>query len=293
MITILTPSYNRGYIIKKAYDSLVRQEDKDFEWLIVDDGSTDDTKKIVDGFIKENKIKIRYYYKKNGGKHTALNYGIKRLKGDLVLILDSDDYLTDDAVKKIKFFWNKYCDNEKICGLSFLRELKNRKTIAKKYEGTEIISNHITFRYNKGLLGDMAEVFRADVIKKYPFPVYDGERFLSEAIVWNRIAFDYDTVYINEPIYVCEYLEDGLSNSCLNSRIKCPVGSLENSKVFMDKRFKLSIRIKNAILYIGFSLIAKRKIKQIIKESNHSLLTVLVLPLGFLFYLYLKSRNIK
>lgn len=283
MITILTPTYNRGYILHQAYQSLLLQKNKDFEWLIIDDGSTDNTKEVVREFVKENKITIRYYLKKNGGKHTAVNEGVKKAKGEYILILDSDDLLTKDATEKIKKYCKKYENNEKLACLSFLRVRPDKKTIGKVYEGTEIISNNIDFRYNKGIMGDMAEVYRTSILKKYPFPVFDNERFLSEAIVWNKIAFEYDTVYINEGIYICEYLEDGLSKSSLKVRYNNPVGALENAKLFMNYRFNLMIRLKNAILYDGFSLIAKRKVGYIVQESGHKFLSILFYPAGILF----------
>lgn len=272
MLTILTPAYNRGYIIDKVYRSLLKQKNKDFEWLIIDDGSSDDTKKIVDAFIKESKIKIKYYYKKNGGKHTAVNYGVEKAKGDYILILDSDDYLTSDALEKIKKYWNKYKKNDSICALSFLKIFNNGKTTGKTYSGSEIISNNIDFRYNKDLLGDMCEVYKTEILKKYPFPVFGEERFLSEAVVWNKIAFNYDTVYINEPIYICEYLEDGLSKSWIKQVVNNPLGARANNLIFMDKRFNLKIRIKNCILFNIFSIISNKKI---LKETKMKFLAVL------------------
>lgn len=293
MLTILTPAYNRGYIINRAYESLLKQKDKDFEWLVIDDGSSDNTEEIIEDFIKENKINIRYYKKQNGGKHTAVNYGVKKAKGDYTLILDSDDYLTVDAISKIKKYCKKYKNNISICGFSFLKIHENGTLTGKAYQEKEIISDHISFRYNKGLSGDMAEVYKTSILKKYPFPVFKNERFLSEAIVWNKIAFDYKTVYINEPIYVCEYLDDGLSKSCLQSRIKCPIGALENAKMFLNKRFKLSIRLKNSIIYTGFSLISKKKAKTILTYSDHKTLVLLLFPFGILFYfclLFIKKK---
>ena len=141
MITIITPSYNRAYIIGKAYESLIAQTSKDFEWLIIDDGSKDNTKEVVEEFIKENKIKIRYYYKENGGKHTALNLGIKKAKGDYILILDSDDRLTPNAVARVLEVWKKYKSENEIACLSFSRVYPNNKKLAKnivvlKYEAT-------------------------------------------------------------------------------------------------------------------------------------------------------------
>ena len=121
MITILTPTYNRAYTLKNAYDSLVRQTNKNFEWVIVDDGSTDDTKDLVNDFIKEGNIQIKYFLKKNGGKHTALNYGIKRINTKYVLILDSDDYLKDDCVELVLKPWEKYDKDTSIGCLSFLK----------------------------------------------------------------------------------------------------------------------------------------------------------------------------
>lgn len=290
MITILTPTYNRGYIINQAYKSLINQTNKDFEWLIIDDGSSDNTKEIVEEFIKERKIKIRYYYKENGGKHTAVNYGIKKSKGKYTLILDSDDYLTDDAVETIKKYWKKYENKNKICALSFLRITPDGKKIGKEFSEKEIISNNISFRYNKNIYGDMAEVYKTDILLGYPFPVYGKERFLSEAIIWNKIALKYDTVYIRKGIYKCEYLDDGLSKGFLKAVYKNPIGALENANLFLINKFRLKIRIKNAILYDGYSLIAKRKITEIIRKSNNKFLSIVLLPLGILFSILLKLK---
>lgn len=290
MITILTPTYNRAYILEKAYDSLIKQTNKNFVWVIVDDGSTDNTKSLVDKFVADSKIKINYYYKDNGGKHTAINYGMKKINTKYVLILDSDDYLTNDCVDKVLARWKEYANNKKIGCLSFLKVYENGKVIGKRYKEEEIVSNHIDFRYNRSLLGDMCEVFRTDVLKKYPFPVIKNERFLSEAIVWNRIAYDYDTVYINYPIYVAEYLSDGLTTNSLRLRYNNPNGAVANANMFLNDRFKLSIRLKNAILYDGFSLIAKKSMKNIVRTSNNKMLTILFMPCGYLFYILLSLK---
>lgn len=290
MLAILTPTFNRAYTISKVYESLKKQPRSKFVWYIVDDGSSDNTKDIVDSFIENNDMVIHYFYKNNGGRHTAINYGVERIKEEYILILDSDDELLENAVELVLSKWDKYYDNSHIGCLSFLKVFPNKKIIGKKYKSAEVLSNHIDFRYNKGLLGDMCEVWRSDVLKKYPFPVFGNERFLSEAIIWNKIAFDYDTVYVNEPIYVADYLEDGLSKNSLSVRYNNPVGALENANVFLNKRFKLSIRVKNAILYDGFSVIDKRKIKDIVSYANNKFLCILLFPLGILFYLYIKIK---
>lgn len=290
MITVLTPTYNRAYTLERAYESLINQTNKNFEWLIVDDGSNDNTKELVDKFIRDGIIKIRYFYKDNGGKHTALNYGIEKLNTLYVLILDSDDYLKEDCIEIVLDKWNKYYKNKKIGCLSFLKVYPDEKIIGKEYNEAEVISNHIDFRYNRSLLGDMCEVFRSRVLRKYPFPVFENERFLSEAIVWNKIAFDYDTVYINSPIYVADYLIDGLSSSLLRLRYYSPNGALENANMFLNKRFKFLIRVKNAILYDGFSLIAGKDFRSIVNNSNSKMLAFLFFPVGLIFYWLLKLK---
>lgn len=288
MISILTPTYNRDATLERTYKSLLRQTSTNFEWIIIDDGSTDSTKKLIDNFINDDKIRIKYFYKKNGGKHTAINFGIKKVSGDSLLILDSDDYLTNDAIETIAQYTKKYWKNKKIAALSFLKLYENGETIGKKYKGNEIISDNISFRYNKGILGDMAEVYKTEILRKYPFPVYGNEKFLSEAIVWNKIALDYKTVYINTGIYIVEYLTNGLSSKSLELRYNNPYGACENAKLFLNKKFKMFIRIKNSILYTCFYSIAKRRNYSI--KFYKSFLTIVFYLLGFILKVLLDIR---
>lgn len=270
MITVLTPTYNRKYILKKAYESLVNQTDKDFEWLVIDDGSSDNTKGLIDELINENKINIRYYYKENGGKHTALNYGTNKAKGELILILDSDDYLSEDAIELVKKYWEKYKSNKKICGMTFLRKLKNPFYKEKLFD--ECVSNMIDFKYNNGILADMCEVIRTDILKKYPYPTFEQERFLSEVIVTGQIAKTYDTAYIPIEIYHTEYLEDGLSLNWFKLVVNNPLGARANNLLFMSKEFKFKIRLKNCIMFDVFSIIAK---KPVLKETKMKFFAIL------------------
>lgn len=293
MITVLTPTYNRAYILDKAYKSLLDQQDKNFEWLIVDDGSSDNTEELVKKFIKEKKINIRYIKKENGGKHTALNEGIKKSKGEYLIILDSDDILTPDAIFIISKYVDKYEGNKKICGFSFLRCFPNNKKIGKPMRESELVSNYIDYRHNNNMYGDMAEVFEVEILKKYPFPIYKKERFLSEAIVWNRMALDYDMVYVNKCIYKGNYLNDGLSKNFIKLVYNNPFGAMENSNVFMNKRFKLKIRVKNAILYNGYKLRAKKKYGKVDSISNSKFLTTLMFLPGLLFYILFLCKKTK
>lgn len=258
MITILTPTYNRKKTLTRAYESLLNQTNKEFEWLVIDDGSTDDTNNLINNFINDNKISIRYFYKKNGGKHTALNLGTKEAHGELILILDSDDYLSNNAVELVNEYWMKYKDNEKICGMTFLRKLNN--PIYKEKHFDECVSNMIDFKYNDGNLADMCEIIRKDILIKYPYPVFENERFLSEVIVTGEIAKKYDTAYIPKEIYYTEYLDDGLSLNWFKLVVNNPLGARANNLLFMSKEFNFIIRIKNSIMFDVFSIIAHKKI---------------------------------
>ena len=213
-ITVCTPTYNRAHLLNKLYTSLKKQNYNSFQWIIVDDGSTDDTEAVVNEFIKENNINIRYIKKKNGGKHTALNIGIDNAEGELFWIVDSDDYIIDDA---LKYIWNKWCelkDKKDFAGLSALRGYENKKVIGTTVNEEYIDADVLTYRYKYRVLGDKSEVYRTDILKKYKFPEYREEKFLTEAVVWNRIANDgYKIRWFNKVIYICEYLEGGLTNT--------------------------------------------------------------------------------
>ena len=213
-ITVCTPTYNRAHLLNKLYTSLKKQNYNSFQWIIVDDGSTDDTEAVVNEFIKENNINIRFIKKKNGGKHTALNIGIDNAEGELFWIVDSDDYIIDDA---LKYIWNKWCelkDKKDFAGLSALRGYENKKVIGTTVNEEYIDADVLTYRYKYRVLGDKSEVYRTDILKKYKFPEYREEKFLTEAVVWNRIANDgYKIRWFNKVIYICEYLEGGLTNT--------------------------------------------------------------------------------
>ena len=285
MITVLTPTYNRKYIINKAYESLVRQTNKDFEWLVIDDGSVDETKKLIKKFINEKKISIRYIYKKNGGKHTALNVGIKEAKGDLILILDSDDYLSDDAIEIVYKYWKKYSKDKSLCGMTFLRKITNNIYKDKKFD--ECVSNMIEFKYNNNNLADMCEVMRTDILREYPYPEFEGERFLSEVIVTGEISKKYNTAYIPIEIYYTEYLEDGLSRNWFKLVVNNPLGARANNIMFMSKEYKFRIRLKNCIMFDVFSFIAH---KPIFKETKMKFFAFLFYIPSFFIAKYLEKK---
>ena len=212
-ITIFTPTYNRKDLIERLYQSLLQQTQKNFEWLVVDDGSTDDTEKIFEQLLSEQKpFSIRYIKQENGGKHRAINNGIKKASGELFFIVDSDDYLTENAVEKINQWIATLDGSHKWAGIAGLRGLTKNRVLGQRNTSSKFIDAKNSDRRKYKLLGDKAEVYFTDVLKKYPFPEIPGENFISEEIVWNAIARDdYYLRWFNDIIYICNYLEGGLS----------------------------------------------------------------------------------
>lgn len=201
-ITILTPTYNRAYVIDKLYKSLLKQTAKNFEWLIVDDGSTDNTKELIKKYIDEKKISIRYIFQENGGKHRALNKGISMIDNEVTFIVDSDDYLLNNAIENITKYYEKYKENPKICGFSFLRCFPNMKINGMKFRQDEYVSDYISCRLNEQIIGDKAEAYITKYLKETPFLEIENEKFLFEDYVWMKLAMKYDTVHINIPIHI-------------------------------------------------------------------------------------------
>ena len=210
LITVFTPTFNRAYVLRQLYASLALQSNMRFEWLIVDDGSTDDTEMLVNDFKKNATFSIRYFKYENGGKHRAINKGVNLAKGFYFFIVDSDDQLTKDAIKKI-YEWEKSIEKkEGFAGISGNKGDIFGNLLGSTFKGKYIDATNIERKENN-ILGDKSEVYYTDVLKKFPFPEIEGETFMTEAIVWDRIAeAGFKIRWFNEIIYVVEQHSDGL-----------------------------------------------------------------------------------
>ena len=212
-LTIFTPTYNRAYILENLYRSLQLQNCHDFEWLIVDDGSEDDTEALVRGWMNEdNSFPIRYYKQENGGKHRAINRGLELAQGELFFTVDSDDYLTPDALEKIIIWEAELPKDGSYCGLAgnlgtAPNETPNRIFSEPYMDGTALD------RYRE-IDGERAMVFFTEVHRRYLYPTFPGEKFMTEAVTWNRMAHDgYRMRFFNDIIWIYEYREDGLTKA--------------------------------------------------------------------------------
>ena len=225
--TVFTPTYNRAYIIGNLYRSLQCQTFTDFEWLVVDDGSSDGTEELFAKWSGEgNCFPIRYYKQPNGGKHRAINRGIELCSGKLFYIVDSDDWLPKDALERIdeevlQVPLNGPYTFAGVCGC---KGFKDGQIVGQTFKGDHLDCT-VLERSKHGIEGDKAEVFFTDILRKYPFPEFEGENFLTEAVVWDKMAADgYCLRFFNKVVYLCEYREDGLTHQGLNLYYRNPKG---------------------------------------------------------------------
>ena len=290
-ITILTPSYNRAHTLPALYESLLKQDTDVFEWLVVDDGSTDATQKLVEGWQGEGKISIRYLHKQNGGKHTALNEGIRLIESELTFIVDSDDWLPENAVEIILQYHEKYREMEGLCGYSFLRFYPDGKVNDAFYPRDEWIDTYVNARINAGIAGDKAEVFFTDVLKRYPFPVYEGEKFVPEDLVWVQMSGPYKMVHINRCIYISDYLEGGLTRSGKRMKIHSPKAMTERARLYLnDASVNKKTKCKMILLYVIYGHFAQYSEKKLANDLNRKVWYIAGFVPGTVLYLVWKYK---
>lgn len=254
MITVLTPSYNRGSLLRNLYQSLLKQDYKDFEWVIIDDGSIDDTESVVKNLSQEQKIIISYFKQSNGGKHRAINRGVKEAKGILIFIVDSDDTLPENSLSIINKYYLEVKEDPSFAGICGRMAHHDGKIIGQAdiFKPTDMSS--IEMRYKYGFKGDMCEVFKADILRKYPFPEIDNERFCPEAMVWNRIAKAYRLRFFNKVVYFRDYIEGGLTSKIVRIRMNSPIASMMCYAEMNQLNIPFKDKIKAAINYWRFRL---------------------------------------
>ena len=224
-VTVFTPTYNRAYILGDLYHSLQRQTCMDFEWLIVDDGSADDTKTLVASWQgEENPFPIRYVYQENGGKCRAINRGLKEADGRLFFTVDSDDYLTDDAIEKVIRWDGELPRDGHFCGYVGNRGITPTQTPNRLFPGGYLDGTALD-RYDQ-VDGERAFVFYTEIHRKYLYPEFPGEKFLTEAVTWDLMAHDgYKMRFYNDIIWIWEYKDDGLTRAGYRVFLENPRGT--------------------------------------------------------------------
>lgn len=289
-IAVLTPNFNRANLLKRLYDSLEKQTSKNFKWYVVDDGSKEDPTEFIESVKSSASFEIELIKKENGGKHTCINKGIQVIEEPLTIIVDNDDFLLKNAIATIEADYSEIKDDKEICGLGYLKLDLNLNCVGKMYSKDGLVDTFINERYNRNVDGDKCEVFKTEILKKYPFPVFEGENFLSESTVWCKMALNYKMKFYNKGIYVCEYQPEGLSSSVHKRLFKNPKGSACCYLSLSTKPFKLGLKFKYTIAYIVYSMAAKLKVKEQYKKANSKFIYCVTFLPAVLIYLFKKNK---
>ena len=287
-LTVFTPTFNRAYCLHLCYESLLRQTCTDFEWLVVDDGSTDNTRALVNGWIQDGKISVRYIYKENGGMHTGYNTAYDNIDTELAVCIDSDDYMPDDAVEKIVTFWHQNKD-ERYAGIIGLAITVGGDLIGTRLP--DVKSATVYDLYNRmGVKGDKKQVYRPELIRPFRSPQFEGEKLFPTCYKYFLVDQTHEMLILNEPLVVVEYMPDGYTKNI----IKLYKKNL-NSYIFYRKfimtypNATLWHRYRFAIHYVAESLLAKNK--HYLKDSPRKLLTLFAVPPGLLLYIFLYFKG--
>ena len=283
-LTVFTPAYNRAYTLHLCYASLKVQTSKDFIWLIIDDGSTDNTKELIDSWIVDGSVPIRYYYQENQGMHGAHNAAYERIDTELNVCIDSDDYMAKDAVEKIVMFWGQN-KSDRYAGIIALDATQQGVVI-----GTELPQDkpHITLSqfYQEGGKGDKKLIYRTDVMKKYPsYPVFKNEKYVGLNYKYILADQEYTLLVMNEIVCIVEYMPDGSSRNMMRQYRENPRGFAELRKLLMKYSPDFKSKLKQCIHYVSSSIMLHNT--DFIKESPCKLATIVAIPFGVLLYFHI------
>jgi len=288
-ITVFTPSYNRAHTLPRTLESLKRQKNKNFKWLIIDDGSVDHTKELVDQWLKEDfGFEIQYIYKENGGMHTAHNVAYQNIDTELNVCIDSDDCLADDAIEKILSTWEKVKDKG-YAGIVGLDADFQKKIIGTTFP-KEMTETTLSQYYASGGRGDKKLVYRTDIINQYPeYPVFDGEKYVGLNYKYILIDQDYKLYALNEILCLVDYQIGGSTHTMWKQYLNNPKGFAFLRNIYMQYNLSWRRNIIDTIHYISSSLLAKNK--HFVKESPKKILTILCIPFGYILKLVVIKRG--
>lgn len=286
LITVCTATYNREKLLPILFVSLKNQTNLNFEWVIIDDGSTDNTFQLVNEMHEEAPFKIIYHKQVNQGKHIAINKGVALAKGFCFFIVDSDDRLPEDSLTIIKSKFRTIEDDDAVAGVVGLKCFFDKKVVGSNTLKMDVVCDIFEYRYKHKISGDRAEVFKTEIIKNYSFPKFGKEKFLPESIVWNRIGQHYKMLFFNENVYECEYLKDGLSAQSVYFRRKYPKGTIYlYAELAMIRKIGFKNRMRSYINFWRFYFCDLSNARKNIELLNKKSIAFLCFPLGLMFYI--------
>ena len=288
-LTVFTPTYNRAYCLQHCYESLKQQTCKDFVWLIIDDGSSDNTWGLVNKWIKENKVEIQYHWQQNQGMHGAHNTAYELIKTELNVCIDSDDSMPPDAVEKIVSFWHEF-GSDKVSGIIGLDAFKNKEIIGTKLPDNLSSSTLFDLYAKHQVTGDKKLVYRTELTKKYPYPLFDNEKYVGLAYKYYKLDEEFEMLLMNETLCIVEYLPDGSSLNMFKQYRTNPNGFAFYRKELMKLSFaKIGFKFRQAIHYVSSSLLTRNS--RFLIETPSKSLTVLAMPLGLMLYFYILKKS--
>ncbi|MCM1066933.1 MAG: glycosyltransferase family 2 protein [Muribaculaceae bacterium] len=291
-ISVITPTFNRAYILTACYNSLCAQTSKDFEWIVIDDGSVDDTESLVRGFIEESKIVIKYIRQTNGGKHRAHNVGVDNSEGDLVVCLDSDDQLAPNAIEVALRQWKNIKTNNNLIGILALRgDLDLHRPICSRIPKDVKVATMTELRDKYGFQGDTVLFFKTDTMKNHKFQEFEGEKFLTEVNLYCELDCLGEMFLIDEVLYYGEYRKDGLTAQYSKLLAMNPQGTADTYYRLALNAISLKLAFKYAIIANAYrNLIPTYKR---LKFERKRFLMVTASIFAPLFYLRYIKKSIK
>lgn len=293
-LSIITPTYNRQRELEVCYNSLIIQSCKDFEWIIVDDGSSDDTESLVKSWIEKNKISIRYFKQQNLGRYMALNKGVEKASAFLSMYMDSDDWFVENSIEEIKKYWTSLDLNlrDGICGLSALCYDDHGNLIGDKYPNDGYISDFFSIRVYDDIKGDKKEIIKTSILKQHTFPYFEGQKRVPTTYVLYGIAKKHKSIFINKAIIYKQYMNTGWSKNIDRVRMKNAITSKEYYKYIINLFYPF--RYKKSLVffanYFRYVFHTKESLIKALKQVKFSILHPLSILIG---YIYFKKDQIK
>lgn len=287
-LTVFTPTYNRAYTLHLCYESLKRQTCRDFEWLIIDDGSTDNTRELVNRWMSEGEVRIRYHYQENQGMHGAHNAAYVLINTELNVCIDSDDYMADDAVEKIISFWRKHGNNN-YAGIVGLDANPDGRIIGTKLPDNIRESSLSRLLTHYKVKGDKKFIYRSELTRKCPpYPIFDGEKYCPLSYKQILIDQEYPLLIMNEILCYVEYLPDGSSMNMIRQYVRNPQGFSFFRKVAMRYSPTLPDRFRECIHYVSSNIMLRNY--KFLLESPCKLTNFFATPFGLALYFYIQRK---
>jgi glycosyltransferase involved in cell wall biosynthesis len=291
--TVFTPTFNRARLLPRVYDCLRGQTFHDFEWLIVDDGSTDGTREMVEEWQRAGELEIVYLHQENRGKHVAFNRGVARARGELLLPLDSDDVCIPSALERLLHWWLDIPqqDRAQYSGVSCQCADNSGRIVGACFPSAVADAYPVDFLLRLRVPGERWGFSRVDLLRAFPFPENPGERFVPEGLVWNRIGSHYKMRFISEALRIYEPLPGGLTNSLVRLRTAFPQSTCQYYREYLQFKLPLAIRARTLINYVRFYFHCRRLALLRSADFAASAGSVMALPLGYIASLLDRLRT--